>query len=64
MIYLVQFEKSVQITEDSWRAERISLEVDENANLKDILKWAVSQNGKRLPTKIELTELQVLSKEH
>jgi hypothetical protein len=64
MIYLVQFEKSVQITEDSWRIEKPSLEVDGHANLEEILKWAVFRNGGKLPHKVEVMELQVLSKEH
>lgn len=58
--YLVQFEKSEQITEDSWRIARPSLEVDASITLEDILKWVVSKNGNRLPEKIEIREIDVL----
>lgn len=62
MKYLVQFEKSEQITEDSWRISRPSLEVDVDETLADILKWVISKNSNRMPEKIEIRELNVISR--
>lgn len=58
--YLVQFEKSEQFTEDSWRVCRPSLEVDIDTRMQEILKWAVEKNGGRLPQKIEIMDIEKL----
>lgn len=60
MRYLVQFEQSTQITEDSWRVIRPSLEVYEHVQLRDIIKWATDNNKGRTPDQIEIRELQSL----
>ena len=59
--YLIQFEKTEQVTEDSWRIIRPSLEVDSDEKLEDIIKWVLSKNH-RFPSKLEIIELETLSK--
>lgn len=61
MKYLVQFEQSTQVTEDSWRIQRPSLEVHADRPLIEVLKWAIRANNGKMPEKIEIRELNTLS---
>lgn len=60
MNVLIQFERSVQITEDSWRVKRISKVVSENTQLIDILKWAIRANEMKMPDKLEILQISEL----
>jgi hypothetical protein len=57
--YVASFEISEQVTEDSWRLKRYSLEIDGTKTLSEIENWIRSKGFKGL-TDIQLSELEQL----
>lgn len=57
---IIQFEKSVQITEDSWRVVRKSLKVHNDTTVMDIRKWAIKENEGREPDTLFILKASVI----
>lgn len=58
MEYLIQYERTEQVSEDSWRIRRESLVCHETTQIQEIIKWA-TDNGK-IPAVIEILQVKHL----